>query len=454
MSTLFWRSLKTVPESSRRRLESPKHKGYRTWSTIFTPVGRSEDFSGSEPECEPALHSLPAGARSMLRGTESAVRRDALNGDDQVRHDRRVLSTVPSRWGREPCPLLGGSTCGARPRGPRRIFARSLGPQTRTAGPRRRRGRRCDPTSDQGGDGALPAAERVDLRRASQRPEASPTTRRRSPPGHHPLPQPLPARTRPDQRPERGAEDVHGPRLLGPLPEERPVQVQSAPLREADVSDLSHHLREAAATLALPALRAHALRRTGRRDRAERLPSGNDCSLSPRARRPHPELRTGPQSVGSGEFSGRLLPLRRPPRVLQRHPGARGRGDPVPRTASVRRRREGQPGPRPRGGPGPLGPSRAPWLASRGGTRCDLCAGPRAASPFDLVRERATRRVRSARMGDADPRLRDRGAPRDPPWRNVWPDDPADGGRDPRRNRAIRGRGSRPRPAEGRPHGL
>src|SRR3989449_646804 len=347
MSTLFWRSLKTVPESSRRRLESPKHKGYRTWSTIFTPVGRSEDFSGSEPECEPTLHSLAAGARSMLRGTESAVRRDALNGDAQVRHDRRVLSTLPSRRGREPCPLLGGSTGGARPRGPRRIFARSLGPQTRTARPRRRRGRGCDPASDQSGDGALPAAERVDFRRASQRPEASPTTRRRSPTGHHPLPQPFVARTRPDQCPERRAEDVHGPRLLGPLPEERPVQVQSAALRETDVPDLSYDLGEAAATLALPALRAQALRRTRRCNRAERLPAGHDRSVPPRAGRPHPELRAGPESVGPGELSRRLLPLRRPPRVLQGHPRARDRGNPVPRTASVRRRWKREPGRRP-----------------------------------------------------------------------------------------------------------
>src|SRR6266581_2741595 len=71
-------------------------------------------------------------------------------------------------------------------------------------------------------------------------------------------------------------------------------------------------------------------------------------------------------------ISGRLLPLRRPPRVLQGHPGARGRGDPVPRTASVRRRRKGEPGPRPRGGAGRFGPARAPWLAPGGGTRCDL----------------------------------------------------------------------------------
>src|SRR3989449_7127823 len=170
MSTLFWRSLKTVPESSRRRLESPKHKGYRTWSTIFTPVGRSEDFSGSEPECEPALHSHPAGARSMLRGTESAVRRDALNGDAQVRHDRRVLSTLPSRRGREPCPLLGGSTGGAKPPGPRRIFARRPGPQTRAAQPRCRPGPRGGPTPDESCDRAAPAAERFDLPPPSQRP--------------------------------------------------------------------------------------------------------------------------------------------------------------------------------------------------------------------------------------------------------------------------------------------
>src|SRR2546422_695414 len=102
----------------------------------------------------------------------------------------------------------------------------------------------------------------------------------------------------------------------------------------------------------------------------------------------------------------------------------------------------------------PFGALRAPWWAPGGGTRCDLRAGPRSVASLDLVRERAARRVRSARMGDADPGLRDRGAPRASPWRHVWPDDPADGGRDSRGNRGIRGRGPRARPAEGRPDGL
>src|SRR5439155_326997 len=119
------------------------------------------------------------------------------------------------------------------------------GPQERQARLRGRRGRRCHSSPDPRRHGPIPAPRRVDFRRPAERSAAPCRTRRRSPSGCDPLPQPLPVGARPDRRPELRPEDVHRARLLGPLPEERPVQVQSTPLRQADVPDLLDDLRKA-----------------------------------------------------------------------------------------------------------------------------------------------------------------------------------------------------------------
>src|SRR5881628_2265500 len=241
------------------------------------------------------------------------------------------------------------------------------------------------PSPDPGPHGSVPAPRRMDLRRPGERPEASPRTRRERAPGRDSLPQPLVAGTGPNRRPQLRAQDVHGPRLLGALSAERPVQIQSTPLRQADVPHVPDDLREAAAAVALPARWAQALRRPRRRDRAERFPARDDRPVPPRPGRPHPELRARSEPFGASEFAGRLLPVRRPPRVLQRNSGARERGEPVPRTAPIRRRRKRETGGRPGGGAGTLGPAGPPWLVAGRRARCDLCAGARPAASVDLV---------------------------------------------------------------------
>src|SRR5439155_5258532 len=159
----FGRSLKTVPDGGlltavplnippadaiRGPRQARNVKIIGLGPALFAPVGRSEDFSRGGPDREPEEILRAQGRGSVPVVASAGNRGDRLNGDAQVRHDRGVLSAIPPGRGREPCALLGRSLIGPRPRGPRRILTRRLGPQEGPARFRGWRGRRCHPSPD------------------------------------------------------------------------------------------------------------------------------------------------------------------------------------------------------------------------------------------------------------------------------------------------------------------
>src|SRR3989440_11287499 len=180
-------------------------------------------------------------------GDSPAVRvpqEGALDGDPAVPHGGGVLSALSPGGRREPRPLSGRGARGARPRGPRGIFTGGLDAQEGKANARRTRGRRRGSTPDPRTRGPVPTPRCVDLRRSPGRSATSRETRPRATARHRPYCHaPLDAPRLDPSSPPR-PEEVYGPRLLGPLPPERPVQVQSATVREAHVSHLPDPVRE------------------------------------------------------------------------------------------------------------------------------------------------------------------------------------------------------------------
>src|SRR3989475_4684719 len=390
-------------------------------------------------------------------GDSPAVRvrqEGALDGAPAVPHGGGVLSALSPGGRRQPRPLSGRGARGARPGGPRGIFTGGLGAQEGKANARRTRGRRRGSTPDPRTRGPVPTPRCVDLRRSPGRSATSRETRPRDTARRRPFSQSVPAGPRLGQRSHHRPEDVYGPRLLGPLPPERPVQVQSATVREAHVSHLPAPVRETAATLAVPSERVEALRLPRRDDRAERVPGSNDPAVPSRSRRPHPEFRPRSESLRAVEPPGRLLPLRRPPRILQGHPGTREGGDDVPGPESIRRRRERQASGCPRRSPAAIRAARPPRMVAGGGARFDIRPGTGPPPPIDLVRECTARRLRGPRVGDAPPVFGYWGVARAPPWRRLRPDDSTHSGGNPPRHRTVRGRGRSEPAARVRPNGI
>src|SRR2546427_13194942 len=334
-----------------------------------------------------------------------ALQEGVLDGDPAVPHGGGVLSALSPGGRRQPRPLSGRGARGARPRGPRGIFTGGLGAQEGKANARRTRGRRRGSTPDPRTRGPGPTPRCVDLRRSPGRSATSRETRPRDTARRRPFSQSLPAGPRLGQRSHPRPEAVYGPRLLGPLPPERPVQVQSATVREAHVSHLPDPVRETAATLAVPSERVEARRLPRCDDRAERVPGSNDPAVPSRSRRPHPEFRPRSESLRAVEPPGRLLPLRRPPRILQGHPGTREGGDDVPGPESIRRRRERQAGGWPRGSPPAKRAARPPRAVAGGRGRLDVRPGAGPPPPPDLVLECTARRLRGPPGGGAPPRV-------------------------------------------------
>src|SRR5205823_7488153 len=147
------------------------------------------------------------------------------------------------------------------------------------------------------------------------------------------------------------------------------------------------------------------------------------------------------------ELARGLLPLLGPPGTVQGDPGTRGRGPPIRRATPLRRRGPREAGGRAGGGSAEDGPTRRARLALRRGAGPGVRAGPRTAPAVHLVRERAARRLRGARLGHTAPVLGDRGPPGDRARRPLRSDDRSDRGRDRGGNRAIRGRGTAAEPA-------